>query len=364
MNSSRSLIILLAVTVVAVAAAAFAILHQQASVTTKVERKMLFPDIESKLERVTKLAVKSASGATVVERKDSKWLVPAKHDYPADRAQVRKVLLSFTRMEAAEEKTSKPDLYDRLGLRNVDQKGSKAVLLTLSDASGQAVASLLIGNRAPSRGVYGNGRTGEKDRAYVRKPGEAQSWLAVGVPEVSVDPGKWIDENLLALPRERVKRITVHHPKAPEVTLSRADAGDETFTLADVPKGRKMKSVGESDSAASALSFLSFDDVKPAADVDWSGATEVVFTAFDGLEITIHIKDDWAKFGAAYHLKVAEEGKGTKALPASPPDGKAEAKRLNDRYGAWAYKLPSYKVHDLTPTLKDLTEPVKKAKAN
>ncbi|RMF09953.1 MAG: DUF4340 domain-containing protein [Alphaproteobacteria bacterium] len=357
MNSNRTLIILLVVTVIAVLAAAVVVVQQQASVTSEIERTALFPDLDEEIGSVVALTVRSAEGEVVVRRAEAGWVVPAKHDYPADRARVREVLLALTRMEAVEPKTAQPELYERLGVSDPDRPGSRATLLSLRDAAGGTIAALLIGDRAPARGVYGRDRTGVDGRAYVRKAGDAQSWLALGVPDISADPDQWIDHNLLTLPRERIRRITISHPDGSTVRLFRDSPGEENFTIADLPRGRRAKTGMGPESTAAALSFLSFDDVKPAEDVDWSGATRTVYTAFDGLELTIRIKDGWAAFEAAYRIEVAEEGEGTVVLPSSPPDGEAEARRLNARYGGWAYKLPAYKVDDLTPTMDDLTEP-------
>lgn len=357
MNSNRTLVILLVVTVIAVLAAAVVILEEQASVTTSVERTALYPDIGPQIDRVSEIGVKSADSEVTVRRDGDAWVVPAKHNYRADRALVREVLLAFTRMEAVEPKTSDPALYSWLGLRDVGVEGSKAVQLSLKHAGGQTIASLLIGDRGAARSVYG--QNGGGARAYVRKAGDAQSWLALGVPEVSADPASWVDDGLLTLPRERIKRIVVSPASGKELKLYRNSPADDEFTIAGMPKDRKAKAAMGPDSVAAALAFLSFDDVQPVDAVDWEGAIRAVFTAFDGLELTIRIKDGWARFEAAYRLDVAEEGEGAAVLPESPADGEAEAERLNARYGAWAYKLPDYKVKDITPTLGDLTEPVK-----
>lgn len=360
MNSSRALIILLFVTIIAVAGAVLVMVREQASISTDVETALLFPDLATRLGDVAELRIEDAGGSITIKRVGDGWVVPSKFDYPADQGRVRAVILAATRIDLLEAKTADPALYDRLGVRSPDQDGSRAVRLSLLDEAGGRLADVLIGDRPRGSGVYGSGGSGGTGRAYVRQPEEAQSWLAAGVPDLTTDSADWLDDQLLSLVEERVKRVTVRHADGSLVRVYREspDAGNENFSVADLPKDRRIRAADGPASLAMGLAFLSFDDVKPADAVDWSDSSEVVFTAFDGLEITLRLKDAWAQFSAAYDPSIAEEGAGGAVLPPSPPDGAAEARRINERYGNWAYKLPTYKADDLIPTLDDLTEPV------
>jgi len=364
MNSSRALIILLFVTIIAVAGAVLVLVREQASISTDMETARLFPDLAAQLGYVAELRIEDARDSITIKRLGDGWVVPSKFDYPADQGRVRSAILAATRIDVLEAKTADPALYARLGVRSPDQDGARAVRLSLLDDAGDRLADVLIGDRPRGIGVYGSGGSHGAARAYVRQPDQAQSWLAAGVPELTTDSANWLDDQLLSLVEERVKRVTVRHADGSLVRVYRESAddgnggGNDNFSVADLPKDRRIRAADGPASLAMGLAFLSFDDVQPADAVDWSDSSEVVFTAFDGLEITLRLKDVWAHFSAAYDPSIAEEGAGGAVLPPSPPDGAAEARRINERYGNWAYKLPTYKADDLVPTLDDLTEPV------
>jgi len=336
------------------------LVREQASVSTDVETARLFPDLAARLGEVSELRIEDAGGSLTIKRIGDGWVVPAKFGYPADQGRVRAAILAATRIDLLEAKTADPALYDRLGVRNPDQDGARAVRLTLLDGAGGRLADVLIGDRPRGSGVYGSGGSGGTGRAYVRQPEQAQSWLADGVPDLTAESAEWLDDQLLSLVGERVKRVSVRHADGSLVRVYREspDDGNDNFSVADLPEDRRVRAADGPASLAMGLAFLSFDDVKPASGVDWSGSSTVVFTAFDGLEITLRLKDAWAHFSAAYDAGIAEEGAGGAVLPPSPADGAAEARRINERYGNWAYKLPTYKADDLVPTLDDLTEPL------
>src|SRR5690606_6125745 len=201
-------------------------------------------------------------------------------------------------------------------------------------SGGKAVASLLIGDRA-STAAPGGSAAG-LDRAYVRRAGEAETWLADGVPEVAAKASEWLDDRLFNLPKERIAEITVRHDNGEELRLSRADAAAE-FTLDQLPKGRKLKTYGGPEALASSLAFLTFDDVRPAGKDDAAESTRVVFQTFDGLTVTVGIQGNWVRFSAA--------GEGQ------------EAADINDRLARWRYALPDYKIRDLAPMLEQFLAP-------
>lgn len=337
MLSRRSAIILVAVTLAAVAAAAVVMLgdrerHRQAG------RSTLFPGIEQEFNRITRIEIADKDGAVIIARAgtgnsvEAGWVLPEKHDYPADRAAVRRLLLAFARMEAIDAKTRQPALYDRLGLRDLAAGDSRARRVTLWSGA-EPVASILIGDRAASH-TPGGSATGT-ERAYLRRAGEAETWLADNVPEVVAKASEWLDDRLFSLAKDRIAEITVRHDNGEELRLSRADA-DAEFTLDQLPKGRSLKAYGGAEALASALAFLAFDDVRPAGQ-DEPETAQATFTTFDGLAVTVGVQGNWVRFSA------------TGAGP--------EADDINGRLGRWRFALPDYKIRDLVPMLEQLLAP-------
>lgn len=333
MLSRRSSLALIIVTLAAVAAAVAVVLGERDS-NRAADRAALFPGIEQEFDRVTEIEIADRDGAVVIRRAgDEQWVLPDKHDYPADRAMVRRLILSFGRMTVIEPKTRQPELHDRLGLGDIDNEKSRARRVTLRGGD-KEVASLLVGDRAASSAPGGSTSGGE--RAYVRRPGEAATWLVDHVPDISAKQSEWMDDRLFTLQKERIAEIVVRHDNGEELRLAR-DKAEDDFTLDQLPKGRKLKTYGGPEALASSLAFLSFDDVRPAGDEDEAETARVTFRTFDGLTVTLGIQGNWVRFAA--------EGEGP------------EATDINERLGRWRFELSDYKIRDLTPMLDQLLAP-------
>src|SRR5688500_14284539 len=100
-------------------------------------------------------------------RGDDGWTGVEK-GYPADLSKVRELLLKLSDAKLVEPKTSVAESYAKLGVEDVKSADAKGVRLEIDGL--KAPARLIVGNY--------NGRSG--DGTFVRREGEAQSWLASG----------------------------------------------------------------------------------------------------------------------------------------------------------------------------------------
>jgi hypothetical protein len=91
-------------------------------------------------------------------------------------------------------------------------------------------------------------------------------------------------------------------------------------------------------------------------EVKFEGERGGVWRAKDGLVVKIALAEQegatWAKLSASY------ETPATPVEGAKPADEvKAEADRINQRAGNWAYKLPGWKLEKLNQKIDELIEP-------
>ena len=182
---------------------------------------------------------------------------------------------------------------------------------------------------------------------FVRKPNETQSWLVRAEYQPHSDQTDWIDKNIVDVDRSRIQSTTVDLPDDKSFEVRREKPADTAFKLAVVPAGREMGDSATADGLATAITGLSFDDIKPAKEIDLSTATQVVTKTFDGLSITasvVHIGPEyWAEFGAMSMVNNPEIGK--------------QARSINARVNGWAYKLPDYKGAQFMTPLESLLKP-------
>ena len=334
----RNLTILGGATLLFVLLAAFAVWQQSASLAPKFEQRPLFPGLTDQINNLGEVDVTSKTGTSHIKLQGGKWVVVERNNYPADLGQLRAVAVGTADLTVLEPKTGRADWLNYLGLGD-PAKGGDAVDVKLSDASGKAMAEVLVGK---SQGAADDlGRT----QLYVRKPNENTSWLARGNLAPKPNAADWLDKNVVGIARDRLKGATITPPTGPSYTLARDSKDQQDFKLLDMPAGRSLSFEGSPDGVASAALGFTFDDVAKADQFDFSKAPQSVTHTFDGLDLTVKIAtkgmEHWATISAA----------------ATTPMVQAEADALNAKVGGWAYKLPEMKMEQLVATRETLLKP-------
>ncbi|MFO1023958.1 MAG: DUF4340 domain-containing protein [Acetobacteraceae bacterium] len=299
---------------------------------------LMFPDLASKLKDAAKLEIlHQGKTLTIEKRPDGKWGIASLNNYPVQESKLRGTLTGLTELRLQEPRTSDAAQYARLGVDDPGKPDSTADLLRLLDGSGKPVAAVILGHRRV------RSQADVPEEVYVRRPDDAQSWLAQGSVSADSDPSQWLDRNLLNIPADRIQAVTVGDDAL------MFDRKDGSFALRHPTDPPKLDSYKVED-VSRALENLTLMAVKPDADAPKDEAGRVTFLTGDGLAIKATVfhagKDVWARFAAG-------------------GDNKAEADRLNARLAGWTFQIPNWKEKSLVPTLDDLkaAEPEKPAPA-
>jgi hypothetical protein len=318
-------------------------LHKRASVAApKYAQTEFLPGFAAHVHEAARIQIVSKKNGTfdVAFKPNKGWVLPQKNDYPASFEEVNKTLVSLAALETIEPKTSRADWLHYIGLDD-PAHGGDGVAITVSDDRGKVLASIVMGKTADIGDT--SGATG----LFVRKPGDAQSWLVRAQYVPQSDQTDWIDKNILDIDRTRIQSATVDLPDGKSFELRREKRTDSAFTLAAIPPGREMGDASSADGLATAITGLSFDDIKPEKDVDFSNPTKVVTRTFDGLVVTTAIvhtgSEYWAEFAAMAAVNAPDIGK--------------QARIINARVTGWAYKLPDYKGAQFVTPLENLLKP-------
>lgn len=375
---------LLAVTAILIAAAVF--VRQDRAPEARSERMRLIPELLDRVNEVARIEIKAKDAQVVLVKKGEGWVVENRGGYPADFEKVKATVVTVAEMEVLEPKTSNRELYPRLGVEALDVEGSGSKRLTLSDAKGDALASLIAGK--PS--------SGRRSGTFVRPPNKAQALLVSGQLHVDANPIEWMDRAVMDIPSERVSEVLIEVPGKPRIRIHKSDSKARDYILDAVPKGEKLKSQVAVNALASALQQLHFEDVSPRADFTLPEAhTVTTVRTFDGLQAVIkgavveertramlEIKYDAEAAAKAPSGGVDDTKEGdTKAAPAhatgaaqtgpvsaggpqsqTEPKSAAETKptvaeevaNLSAKVTDWVYVLPSYKGDLLAKSMKDL----------
>ena len=119
MNAKVLSILVAIVIVVGGLAAYFAMTPTYSSSVTLTTTTKVFPDLADKINDIAIIRVKNASGETIVKKSDKGWGLESRGGYPVEFEKVKEALMSLADLSALETKTSKPDMYTRLGVEDI-----------------------------------------------------------------------------------------------------------------------------------------------------------------------------------------------------------------------------------------------------
>ena len=336
---ARSLILLASATAALVAVAIVVLASGDRGVSRAAPGQSAFPALAARLGDVASVTVSRDGTTMTLIRDGDNWLVAEKGNYPANAAKISQIVRAMADLTLVEPKTQNPDLYPRLEVE--DPGNGKSTLVAVKDKSGGDLAQAIVGKRRYDRLGAGN------DGVYLRKPGEAQSWLARGTLDPSGDAASWLDRQIIDISEKKIAKVTVTQADGSKLVSSRS-APEAKFAVEDAPADAKFKSETATSGPATALETLDLDDVKPAGELPVPDKNVVTasFATFDGLTVDLRLmerdKTDWIAISAA--------GSG----PAE-----ANAKKIEDKVSHWTYAIPAYKANLLKTKLADLVEPAK-----
>jgi len=359
----RTFLILIAATL-----ALITIWYTTAKVPEVADSELLMPGLKEQLNDIDEVIVTAGGGKPVatLKRGPVQWTVAERSDYPADVGKIRKNLIALADARILEEKTSDPTLYDRLAVEDIEQETASGIQITLR-RSGQdkdESIAMIIGN---------TGSAGST--AYVRRPGEAQSFQVETEFDLSKNTVDWMMRNLVDISSADIHAVTIDHPDGASLRIEKPARGDPEFVVLNIPASRELDNATVASAIGGVLSALQFDDVTPASDVDTAAASPVVarFETFDGLVIetrTYRLEEQMtvafrarADQSLASRFQVDIDSSTAEGEETSQTDELSfsvtvdEAEKLNTKLGPWLYTLPSYKADQLVKRLDDLLKP-------
>ncbi len=270
--------------------------------TAAAGTEWLVPELRDRVNEVSKIVV-TGGGSKVIatfERGANGWGVAEKGGYAADTGKLREFLLALADATLVEEKTSSKEKYALLGVEDVADADAKGVQVDI-DGLGKPIG-IILGNP----GMRGSGR-------FVRRVGDAHSWLASTAPILPKSATEWLRKDLADVPAPRIASVAITRADGGTLRVAKANAGDADFVLSNVPKGREVDSAFSVNALASMLSGLTIEDVVPAADqAPGDRVLKARYETFDGLVVDIAAWPDgdrhFARFAASLDAARADAG--------------------------------------------------------
>ena len=303
--------------------------------------EVFLPDYGAALERAARLEITHGLGMSgtrllAFTRQDGVWRFEQRDNYPAKQELVTETLLALADLKALEARTAKPKWHRALGLSRPEDFG-KAVRFRVLDAEGNILAAILMGNEERSEAEASLQVTSigpDLRNFYIRRDGEAQTWLARGRLPRSPEPAAWISMDLPRGPADLLRHVSFGKGKA-------------AFDLVRVGEAQWSRPGGLGW-------FVGFADLQPdnVASVDliaFDTAQPMVLTYSNGLVLR------YENVGAANYIWSRVTASASKKASA---EIQTLAQDLQSRYAGWAFRFPADTAAILLPGAEQLDRPL------
>lgn len=263
---------------------------------------------------VATISIKGADSSVNLEKKDGKWLLPQRDNFPAKASGVSSVndlLRTVGELKIAQSMQAGPSFAPRFGM----DEGSKnpkehGINVIFKDAAGKELANITVGKNIESssgEGVpfAGGGATGR----FVRNHADESGFYAVGelFPSLSDQPKGWLADDFLRV--EKIQSISVTQPGKADIAWKAVrNNEDSEFALEGAAAGEAIEPT-TATSLKSLFAYSQFTDVVPKADVEKRAVADqkriATIVTFEGFTYTITFTPSKA---------------GEKSAPARPED--------------------------------------------
>ncbi len=212
--------------------------------------ELLIPQLAASLNDIDRVVIGGPGGVPLLtlQRSQQGWGVVERDAYPVDVAKLRALLVALSEARIVEGKTSRPDLYARLGVEDTAAEDATGLELQLS--GGSVDTRLIVGNAA------GSGR-------YVRFADAAQALQVSGQIDAPRELSAWVERSIVNVPSAEIQQVELQNAEQ-QLRVAKSAEEDENFRIEAIPEGREPSSEFAANGLGGFLASLNLDDVLPA----------------------------------------------------------------------------------------------------
>lgn len=308
---------------------------------------VFFEGLEAKAGSIDRIELERSGKRLEVVRDGSMWKLASSDGYPARFEEVKGLVTGLAGLKADQKMTARKERHAELGLAWPDEKGkgARARLLSGSDV----VADVILGEeRANPRAQF------------VRRESEEQTWRVLGSVLIDIEPRRWTDAELVALPEGEVRGVKFNglditgEPNAEGRVDYKVVEGSPMVAASEFEWTPTRRTVALR-TLPSWLARLELDDVRKAKGGTPDAALSPEFDMVRGTLKINAVRDGdavWFSFVATPKegAPSAAEINAKKKYPGDPyvPDWKEFAAK----HAGWEYKLPTWKLNSLEEAAK------------
>ena len=247
------------------------------------------------LNDVERITVKHGSEQMNLTRKDGRWVVAERADYPANFGSVSEFLRKVWDLKVAQ-----PVPITEKQLTRLELTPQSGTVVEFKDKSGKVLNTLLLGKKHmrdnPNAGndPFGGGGGGWPDGRYLMVGNDVKSAAVVSEPfaNVEVKPADWVDKEFFKI--EKHKSIAVSSPNVTNTWKLARESETNEWKLVDAKAGEQLDTA-KAGSVTSVLAYPAFTDVATNSAPDQTGMDKPVVAKIDTLD------------GFSYDIKVGKK---------------------------------------------------------
>jgi hypothetical protein len=362
---AKSLLILLLLLGLLAAAAALLVHRQASQRAAAVLGTSLLADFPA--NDVASMTIASADGKVSLSRREGRWVVKERFDYPANFGRIAELVRTLKEAKMGSRFEGTAEVMARLALKDPDDpqapQGQKGTRIVLKNDKEKVLASVLVGSvRKPEAGArIAAGRyvrLGDSPAVYLID--EELLWGPQG-------PAAWLAKELVKVSPEEVKRITcvTADGRRTVYAFERPDK-DREFHALRLPASQKVQPQ-ELTALNRALRNLWLQDVLgpgaaglPAGEfpyrLDYELFDGTVYSVYPGKKCS-EAEGCLIRLEVSYRPPAPGKGKTGETPPAAAAgkqDPQSEARALNERLSAWVYRISAMEHQDFKTDLSQL----------
>ena len=333
MFSKKSLIILLALSCVLFATLFFN--RDENAYEVGYTSGLFMPGLKDKLGDVAKIQIESVGESVEIVNLGGQWIVGSKQNYPADANAIRQLIYGMAELDIVETKTDDESLLSKIGLT---QDSEDSVRITLTDAGDETISDILFGI---SQAVL----SGQGQAWFVRHFEDNQSWLVNGKLPLNRSAYQWLNKTVLTLQPDEIVQVILNAGDKDSVVIEKSDES-QLFELQGLTEAEDVVDYKIDDIVTSA-SAIQLDDVRQNSteSKEANDPATVQLKTNSGLLVDIRIIDPeegWVQLTA--DTETDDQGVSE------------QSQTLNNKWSAWEFKIPNYKLESLMQNRQDLIE--------
>ncbi len=255
-----------------------------AAITSRAAGDTLFASFPAAV--IAHIEITGADGGVTLVKKDGKWTVAQRENYPANAVNVNEFIRALAELKITRSLEAGPSFAPRFGMDEASTKPEdRGLTATFKDASGKELAKVSLGKNiegsqdASPMGAMPVGR-------YIRNHADESGFYAVNEMffSVSADVTRWLAEEFIA--PDKIKSVSLSQKGSEAVAWKLVrDAENAEFRLEGLKLGEALSSENVAP-IKSLFSFARFEDVVTTAAAgeraDAAGKRNAIIETFDG----------------------------------------------------------------------------------